>query len=72
MREVCSAAPAARAPPSRQERSVLLRQILGGELNAALAAPPSAAAHEVAMLATRAMEHHLERGLRVVALLERH
>ena len=28
--------------------------------------------HEVTMLATRAMEHHLERRLRVVALLERH
>ena len=51
---------------------MLLRQILGGELNAALAAPPSAAGHEVAILATRAMEHHLERGLRAVALLERH
>ena len=50
----------------------LLRQILGGELNAALAAPPSASGHEVAILATRAMEHHLERGLRAVALLERH
>jgi DNA repair protein RecO (recombination protein O) len=50
----------------------LLRQILGGELNAALAADRSPAHHEVAVLATRAMEHHLERGLRAVALLERH
>jgi DNA repair protein RecO (recombination protein O) len=50
----------------------LLRQILGGELNAALAAERSPAQHEVAVLATRAMEHHLERGLRAVALLERH
>ena len=50
----------------------LLRQILGGELNAALAADRSPAQHEVAVLATRAMEHHLERGLRAVALLERH
>jgi DNA repair protein RecO (recombination protein O) len=50
----------------------LLRQILGGQLNAALAAPASPAAHEVSVLATRAMEHHLEHGLRVVALLERH
>jgi DNA repair protein RecO (recombination protein O) len=50
----------------------LMRQILGGELNAALATPSSPAGHEVSVLATRAMEHHLERGLRAVALLERH
>jgi DNA repair protein RecO (recombination protein O) len=49
----------------------LLRQILGGELNAALAVEQAAASHEVSVLATRAMEHHLERGLRTVALLER-
>ena len=49
----------------------LLRQILGGS-----STPPwrerRPAHHEVAVLATRAMEHHLERGLRAVALLERH
>jgi DNA repair protein RecO (recombination protein O) len=50
----------------------LLRQILGGELNAALAVEATPVAHEVSVLATRAMEHHLERGLRTVALLERH
>jgi len=50
----------------------LMQQILGGQLNAALAAPASPVTHEVSMLATRAMEHHLEHGLRVVALLERH
>jgi DNA repair protein RecO (recombination protein O) len=54
----------------------LLRQILGGELNAALDAASDSslapAQHEVTVLATRAMEHHLERGLRAVALLERH
>jgi DNA repair protein RecO (recombination protein O) len=50
----------------------LLRQILGGELNAALAVQQAPASHEVSVLATRAMEHHLERGLRTVALLERH
>jgi DNA repair protein RecO (recombination protein O) len=50
----------------------LLRQILGGELNAALAAESTPATAEVSALAIRAMEHHLERGLRVVALLERH
>jgi DNA repair protein RecO (recombination protein O) len=50
----------------------LLRQVLGGQLQAALAASPSPASTEVAQLATRAMEHHLERRLRAVALLERH
>ena len=38
----------------------LLRRILGGELNAALAAD-AGRDHEVTVLATRAMEHHLER-----------
>jgi DNA repair protein RecO (recombination protein O) len=50
----------------------LLRQVLGGQLQAALSIPPSPATTEVALLATRAMEHHLERRLRAVALLERH
>ena len=53
------------------EALVLLRQVLGGELNAALASESSPATHEVTVLATRAMEHHLERGLRTVAILER-
>jgi DNA repair protein RecO (recombination protein O) len=49
----------------------LLRAILGGRLNEALAAPESAASHEVAALATKALEHHLERRLRAVAMFER-
>jgi DNA repair protein RecO (recombination protein O) len=49
---------------------VLMRQVLGGELNAALAAPVTTATHEVAHLATRFMEHHLERRLRAVAMFE--
>jgi DNA repair protein RecO (recombination protein O) len=49
----------------------LLRQVLGGQLNAALATPPSPATAEVTQLATRALEHHLERRLRAVAILER-
>ena len=53
-------------------RSTLLRGILGGALNAALSAPESPATHEVALLATRALEHHLERRLRAVAMFERH
>jgi DNA repair protein RecO (recombination protein O) len=50
----------------------LLRAILGGRLNEALALPESPATHEVAVLATRALEHHLERRLRAVAMFERH
>ena len=50
----------------------LLRGILGGALNIALSAPESPATHEVGVLATRAMEHHLERRLRAIAMFERH
>lgn len=49
----------------------LLQAILGGRLAAALAAPASPATHEVDHLATRAMEHHLERRLRSVGLLDK-
>ncbi|MCU0310271.1 MAG: DNA repair protein RecO [Acidimicrobiales bacterium] len=50
----------------------LLQQILGGRLNEALAGPDSPATHEVDHLATRAVEHHLERRLRSVSVLDRH
>ncbi len=45
---------------------LLLRQILGGGLAAALAGPVPAATDEVAGLATEAMEAHLDRRLRSV------
>lgn len=48
----------------------LLRRILGGDLVGALREPASSATHEVDVLAVRALEHHLERRLRTVALLE--
>ena len=48
----------------------LLRLILGGHLGAALNEPPSPATEEVEHLATRAMEHYLERRLRSVSLLD--
>ena len=48
----------------------LLQQILGGQLNEALAAPVSSATSEVDHLATRAVEHHLERRLRSVTVLD--
>jgi DNA repair protein RecO (recombination protein O) len=47
----------------------LLRRILGGDLVRVLGEGPSPAAHEVEVLANRAMEHHLERRLRTVSLL---
>lgn len=48
----------------------LLRDILGGRLGAALNAPASPATVELDHLATRSMEHHLERRLRSVAILD--
>jgi DNA repair protein RecO (recombination protein O) len=48
----------------------LLRRILGGELGSALREPVTPATHEVTVLATRAMEHHIERRLRSVAMFE--
>ena len=50
----------------------LMRDILGGRLNEALAQPESPITHEVGSLATRALEHHLERRLRAVAMFEHH
>lgn len=50
----------------------IMREILGGRLQAALARDESPATHEVSTLATRALEHHIERRLRAVAMFERH
>ena len=49
----------------------LLRLVLGGGLAAALDQPVSPATAEVDHLATNALEHHLERRLRSVHLLDR-
>ena len=57
--------------PLSVEALELMRMVLGGRLNDALSVPPSAATHEVAAHATRAMEHHIERRLRTVAMFER-
>jgi len=63
-----------RGTPVSAEAVVMMRQILGGGLNDALAAgeAPDAAGvvHEVDQLATRAVEHHLERRLRSVNVLD--
>jgi DNA repair protein RecO (recombination protein O) len=42
----------------------LVRRVLGGDLVGALGVPPGPSVTEVERLATRAMEHHLERRLR--------
>jgi DNA repair protein RecO (recombination protein O) len=49
----------------------IMRDILGGRLNEALTLPESPATHEVGTLATRALEHHIERRLKAVAMIER-
>ncbi|HUS61255.1 MAG TPA: DNA repair protein RecO [Acidimicrobiales bacterium] len=49
----------------------LLRRILGGGLNAALQEPTSATTHDVALIANRAFEHHIERRMRSVGVFDR-
>ncbi len=48
------------------------RMILGGRMNEALDLPAGPVTHEVAAHANRALEHHLERRLRTVAMFESH
>ena len=48
----------------------LLQLVLGGRLAEALARPTSPATHEVGQLAQAALEHHLERRLRSLGVLE--
>lgn len=60
-----------RGSPLSPEALDLLRAILGGRLNQALDQPLSPATLELDRLATRTMEHHLERRLRSVGLLDR-
>lgn len=50
---------------------VLLQQVLGGQLNAALAQSATPATAEITHLATQSMEHHIERRLRSVAMFDR-
>ena len=59
-----------RGTPISEDALSLLRRILGGALVNALAEPASPATHEVEVLATRAMEHHLERRLRAARILD--
>ena len=50
----------------------VLREILGGQLVTALARDESPSTHEVSALATRALEFHIERRLKAVAMFETH
>jgi DNA repair protein RecO (recombination protein O) len=50
----------------------MMRDILGGRLREALAQPESPVTHEVAALATKALEYHIERRLKAVAMFEAH
>ncbi|MGB0111796.1 MAG: DNA repair protein RecO [Ilumatobacteraceae bacterium] len=50
----------------------IMRDILGGRLVQALALEESPATHEVSSLATRALEFHIERHLKAVAMFETH
>ena len=50
----------------------ILREILGGQLVRALAREESPVTHEVSALATQALEFHIERHLRAVAMFESH
>jgi DNA repair protein RecO (recombination protein O) len=50
----------------------IMRDIFNGRLNEALAQPESPATNEVGTLATRALEHHIERRLKAVAMFEGH
>lgn len=55
--------------PVSPEALALLRRILGGDLGGVLRQPASEVTSEVADLATRSLELHLERRLRAVRLL---
>ena len=57
--------------PVSPEALALVRRILGGDLARVLNEPASHAVHEVEHLANRAMEHHLERRLRSLRLLDK-
>lgn len=59
-----------RGQPLSPPALALLRDVLGGRLGAALAAPETPATGEVDRLAVRAAEHHLERRLRSVGVLD--
>ena len=60
-----------RGVPISADALALIRRILGGGLAAALDEPASPTTHEVEVLATRSLEHHLERRIRSMTVLDR-
>lgn len=68
---VCAHRGAVVAVAISTEALALVRRVLGGDLIGALNHPGDAAANEVGILATRAMEYHLERRLRAIHVLDR-
>jgi DNA repair protein RecO (recombination protein O) len=66
---VCRACARGGGRPLTPGGLALLRRVLGGGLNGALAETPGPAAHEVEHLGVRALEHHVERRLRSAVLL---
>jgi DNA repair protein RecO (recombination protein O) len=58
-----------RGVPISDEALRLVRRVLGGDLVSVLGESAAPATHEVEVLATKSMEHHLERRLRSVGLL---
>ena len=59
-----------RGRPITDDALGLLRQMLGGELGAALREDPGEHTSEVETLATEALESHIERGLRSVGVID--
>ncbi len=57
-----------RGVPISDDALQLLRRVLGGDLVAVLGEAASPATHEVEVLATKSMEHHLERRLRALGV----
>lgn len=58
-----------RGMPITAEALSMMRRILGGGLAAALDEPSSPTTHELEVVATRCMEHHLERRIRSITVL---
>jgi len=59
-----------RGVPLSEAALALMRRTLGGGLAGVLGEPAGPVVHEVEVLATRSLEHHLERRLRAAGMLE--
>lgn len=66
----CSAGGSGSGSGLSSDGLALVRLVLGGELGVALNAPAGPAVAEVSRLATRAFEHHVERRLRSVGVID--